>query len=730
MNAVDIDQWLTEQEASGAFVEILNDLLDAVPEGFDIQMDVWNVLPWSTKPGNRRQLNVCFDVIKHEALRLICKLWVLHTRLTTRACSHPGVQGRITAFKALSYVLGARGIKTLKTDDFNEAERWLSAKYAAGTAHRMARFLQAASDWLSTSFNMRLDYQNRLTHPVVHGRYGTEEGREDKLLPNEVIRDMLESRHRSDLIAMDRFYLPVFAIAVATGFRIGELATLPANCLLKIDGGLHLLHYPEKGGKPVPRPIHPMMAKVVEDAVNQLVEETSEAREVAKQLRKNPQPDWTRIVREPAAFRYFVAKWAHQWTANPNHLLINPNGAWHARRKCFIDAIGAYEAAGRYKSQAAKNLGVDRHTLANLIKTQEAARRGELEPVRNGKARRRKRTSWATDERVLSFSKLGQHCGMALIPQVYEVVRDIIDEAQALQLKGDVYPAPAVDKALEARSLRQVRLLLRDKSGQGILYQDEALLIVQKYALSEHRATKVDDFRSLTKVDISRWLRGVTGSYGTGNDQDSVFNRLGIIDPRTGEIAKFTSHDIRHWLNTIYQNGGLTEDQIALVFNRKYKKQNATYDQTSSKVRTARLKQAVRDKVAVGQVAESYNRIAEFSREDADDYLTAVLRMVNPMPHGVCTLDWATTPCPHHLSCFSCDDEKPCEHLLVEPTNEGTTSELKQVQREANGVVEAITMQGVEDSPTLDHHRRIRRNVGVILDQVRRVQEDSHEEDA
>ena len=729
MNAVDLTHWLAEQEASSAFLEICGDLLGVVPNGVDFQADVWNVMPWMTRIGNRRERNISFDAIRHRDLKLVCKLCVLHARLTDKSSSQSSVDGKRSAFVALSHVLGAREFKTLKTDDFKAAERWLNEKYSLGTAYSHAGHLQRASDWLSVTFGMRLDYKNRLPHPAVHGRYGTDQGREEKLVPNEIIRDMLQARHRDDLIAKDKFYLSVLAITIGAGFRVGEVATLPADCLLRINDKLHLLHRPEKGGKPVPRPIHPLLADVVEDAVGKLIDATSEARAVAKRLRMNPQLDWARILDDRAAFRYFTAKWAHEWTCDPNHSMINPDGAWHTKGKCFIDAIGAYEAAGRNKVQAAKALGMCRETLADLIKAQEAARRDELPPVCNAKNRGKARSSWDTDQRVISMKKLEEHCSAMLKASRRDVVQDIIDEAQALQLQGRVYPAPSLDEGLEERFQRQARPLLRDNNGNAILYQDEALLIIQKYALSDQRGTKEGDFTSLTEHSIARWLAGEGRSLGTGNNEDSVFGRLGIIDPRTGETAKFTTHDIRHWLNTIYQNGGLTEDQLALIFNRKYKKQNATYDQTGSKVRTDRLKKAVRDKVAVGQVAESYSLLAEFSREEAEDYLQAVLRMVNPMPHGVCTLDWSTAPCPHHLSCFSCNDEKPCEHLIVEPEHESTAKELERMQRESDLIVAAIASQGVDDSPTLDHFKRISRNVGVMLDQIRHISSEEGADD-
>lgn len=727
MSSAELESWLVEHEASSPFRALLDDMMERLPNELKFHQDEWNVISWVTKVGTAKVNNARFGKIKHEDLKCLCKLWVLYIRLTGSLNSKAGVDYRILVFEALSQVLGARSFKTLKTNDFHAAEGWLAKRYKS--PYRAAAFLQQASDWLTLNFNLRLDYNNRLSRPMDHGRNGTDEGRKEKLVPSEIIRDLFQAQHREGLIAKDRFFLSVLVITVGAGFRVGELATLPAQCLLKIDGKLHLLYHPLKGGKPIPRPIHPLLAAAVEDAIGRLIEQTKEARELAKKLRTCPQLDWTSILADREAFRYFTAKWAHDWTTNPNHLMINPAGAWYNKGNCFIDAIGLYEAAGRNKSQAAKNLGVSRLTFYDLMDAQESAKKGKLPSVRNGKSRGQVRSNWDTDLRVISILNLEGHCGTNFHESRRVIVRDILDQAQSLQLQGKAYPAPPHDLALEARFQRQVQPLLKDKKGNAILFQDEALLIVQKYALSEQRSTKEGDFSSITDSHISNWLSGQARSAGTGNSEDSVFSRLRIMDPRSGEIAQFTTHDIRHWLNTLYQNGGLTEDQIALIFNRRYQKQNATYDQTSNKVRVNRLKAAVRDKMAVGLVAETYGRIADYSREDAEDYLRAVLRMVNPMPHGVCMLDWATTPCPHHLSCFSSEEEKACEHLLIEPSHDATVEELDRIQREAQLTIEALKLQGVEQSPTMDHFKRIRRNIAIALEDVHVVRNKENSND-
>lgn len=719
MNTIDLSHWSIDHRASAAFADLSEALMQMLPPCTALDDDTWNVLPWVRSTRNSSVTNAYFAIIKHSDLRMLCKLWVLHARVARQTRSLAAVNYRIAAMGALSNVLGARPLASLKTDDFLAAERSLAAHYSS--SYRFAGYLQQAAQWLSISFNMRLEYRSRIRRSATFGRQGTDSGRVAKLIPISILRDLINARHRPDLIERDKFFLPVFTISVGTGFRIGELALLPHHCLIKMKGGLHLRHYPEKAGRAVPRPIHPLLAEVIEDAVADILKATGPAREIAKNMRAHPPLDWSNIFSDDNAVVYFTASWAHSWTTDPAHRMMNPDGAWHTKSGRFIDAIGALEAAGGNQSEAARRLGICRLTLSNLVAAQRLARQGRLSSVRNKKARGEQRRSWDTDQRVISMEKFQRYCGIHPPRRRRVIIQAIIDEAQKLQLQGRSFAAPISNPAIETRFRRHLEPLLRDRDGTPILHRDEALLIVQKYALSEQRTTVDGDFSSITDQSIQHWLGGEARSRGTRNAEDSVFSRLGIIDPRTGETAKFTIHDIRHWLNTIYQNGGLTEDQIALIFNRKYKAQNATYDQTTSKVRADRLKQAVRDKVVVGQVADSYSRLAEFSRDDAEDYLAAVLRMINPMPHGICTLDWATTPCPHHLSCFSCRDKLPCEHLIVDPSDKSTEAELGRMQREAGLVITAIHAQGVENSPTIDHFKRIRHNVGVTLDRMRGI---------
>lgn len=724
MNATELRQWLSEIPANTVLIDKVSPLLEELPQGASFQDDEWEVIDWLTRGVARRRSAILrFSGITHTELRSLTKLWVLDGRLKKKT-GKGTADSKINVLTVLAEVLGARPILTFKTDDFYQAEKLISERYGEGTAFRQSGYLEAASSWLGVSLGLSLDYQSRLTNPAVHGRYGTDEGRANKLVPDTVFRDLIAARHREELIAKDTFFLNVLAIQMATGFRISELMALPANCLLREGGHLQILHYPAKGGPPVPRPIHPSMKDVVDDAVEALFELTSDARAVAERMRSESGLDWSAIYADPEALRYFVAQWAHEWTRNPNHLMINPKGAWYNQGQCFVDAIGALEEVGGIKTKAARALGVDRSTFYMLLAAQEAAQRGELPAIANSRNKGQQRTSWDTDLRVVSFMNLEKHTSVLIPQKTRDVVRDILDEAQEAQLAGKVYAAPDHNQELEERFRFEMRPLLKTNEGKPVIYPYEALLVTQKYALSETRSTKADEFSVVGDRQFSSWLAGEARSRGTGNHEDSVFSRLEIIDPRNEEFVKFTTHDVRHWLNTIYQNGGLTEDQIALIFNRKHRQQNAVYDQTSNRERSERMKQAIRDKIAVGNATNTYSALAEFSRDEAEEYLAAVVRMVNPMPHGVCMLDWSTAPCPHNLSCFSCETEDPgpCEHLTVDPGNKEHVQELQRIAREADLIIDAIEVQGFEESPQIDHFKRVRTNVGVVLNRIPAVE--------
>ena len=421
--------------------------------------------------------------------------------------------------------------------------------------------------------------------------------------------------------------------------------------------------------------------------------------------------DWSKVLTDNHAFRYFTMLFIEEWLSNENHNLYNKSGSWSDARQCYIDVVGAISKNKGDKSATSRDLGIDRNTLNRLEKQQLAVLNGELLcTTTKGKTRH----NWDTDTRVVSFLRLEKHAGIGLKKSHRKIIRDLIEEAQQHQLKG-TKPEPLIkDAELEKCFNFKVTPVVIDDNNEVVLWPDEALFIILKNQLSDFHKTNENQYSLITSDGLSRWLTGVTRSRGSGNHEDSCFQRLNITDPKTGEIAKFTSHDVRHWLNTVYAQGGLSEQLISLIFNRD-PNSNHTYDQTPIARRVDILRQAIEDGHTFGHMEETYQRlIAEGSRELAEEYLRSSTLMATLMPHGQCTLNWMLAPCPHSLSCLAAHEQTqggPCNHLHVDLDDKDQVRELERMRDDA----EVATDLMPQTAPQHHHFTTVKINIDSIL---------------
>ncbi|MDA8428098.1 MAG: hypothetical protein M0T70_02475 [Geobacteraceae bacterium] len=695
---------LKEFPVSKSLTELLPDFEGQLPEGARFDDDVWDILSWKNRKGNARYKNLDFTGINSDDLKVLAKTFVLHSRLTKRIGAE-AAYNYILTIKYLDKCVLGKSAQKLVSQDFYRTETYIAE--TSGAPHKSCNFLFVFGEWLNAKIGLPVSYTPGIVEVYKHGRRASEEGRQKKLINTLIIRDMIEANARTDLLPKDKFYLAVFTIFVATGFRINELATLPKNCLEERDGTYSLRYVAEKVRRLEARFIPLDMVPAVQSAIEHIIEITEPGREAVQALKENPGLDWVGILSDPVATEYFVKKYCHEWTSQPQNLMINPDGVWLEKERRIIDIISEVEKAGS-KSAAARALGIDRATVDGLLVAQHNARQGLL-PRKIASRGRDLRTDWDTDGRVVSYMKFMKHCNILLPPEYRDKFRQYVDEAQAMQLEGKIYPAPAPQPMLEEKYRRRIRPVIEDFDGNSLLEPEDALFIIPRYAFSDARPTMDEDYRLITDKAVSRWFSGEGRSHGTKNQEDSCFSRLGIFDPETNEPAKFTSHDIRHWLNTTYAEGHMSEQTISLIFSRKAGS-NHTYDQTSKYKRLENIRQAIRDGESFGHVAENYHRLATFSRDDAEQYLLAATRMVSIMPHGNCSLSWGMEACPHHLSCFSGCGDGCCEHFSIDMSNEEQISEVRRIEREAE-----LTMEFMGEGIQFEHFSRIKRNIEMLL---------------
>lgn len=132
----------------------------------------------------------------------------------------------------------------------------------------------------------------------------------------------------------------------------------------------------------------------------------------------------------------------------------------------------------------------------------------------------------------------------------------------------------------------------------GLKYSD-ALFVFRVNELGAQRATYRCMIEPLSINQINGGLGG-RAKHGFG----SIFTRLGFTEP-DGSAIKITTHQFRHYLNTLAQAGGMSQLDIAKWSGRKDIRQNAAYDH----VTPDQMLQKIRD--AVGDESQMFGPLAE-----------------------------------------------------------------------------------------------------------------------
>ncbi|MGR3992085.1 hypothetical protein [Pseudomonas sp. 1121_17] len=198
--------------------------------------------------------------------------------------------------------------------------------------------------------------------------------------------------------------------------------------------------------------------------------------------------------------------------------------------------------------------------------------------------------------------------------------------------------------------------------------------------------------RRVTLVDINRAL---------GNDEKypSIFSRRSLTES-DGTPIRLTSHQPRHWRNTIYDLTGMSDVQQALALGRKRLDQNVYYQHTSIEENTAAhqeflafnshheridfLHTGIRDKRIQGALTDSYHALlSDKGTATAEAFLTVHATALHVTPFGGCIHDFSQAPCPKHLQCWN-----GCSHLHLM----GTPSERANLVKQAENLTTAITI--------------------------------------
>ena len=181
----------------------------------------------------------------------------------------------------------------------------------------------------------------------------------------------------------------------------------------------------------------------------------------------------------------------------------------------------------------------------------------------------------------------------------------------------------------------------------GLNYS-EMLCVVRKNTLHRERAT----FRCvLEKLVQSQVADALTG--GESKAAWSIFTRFGFFE-EDGSPIQITSHQFRHYLNTLAQMGGLSQLDIAKWSGRADVRQNSAYDHESSRdiveyVRTI----SSEEYKPVGPLA----RLKSTTLLPRDEFARLKIPTAHTTEFGYCIHDFTMTPCQIHRDCLNCDEQ-------------------------------------------------------------------------
>lgn len=132
----------------------------------------------------------------------------------------------------------------------------------------------------------------------------------------------------------------------------------------------------------------------------------------------------------------------------------------------------------------------------------------------------------------------------------------------------------------------------------------------------------------------------------------SVFTRLGFFES-DGGVIKITTHQFRHYLNTLAQAGGLSQLDIAKWSSRVDVRQNVYYDHVTPDQMLCKIREAV------GNESLMFGPLAELPKKvliPRDEFSRLRIPTAHTTDFGYCVHDYTMSPCELHRDCIHCED--------------------------------------------------------------------------
>lgn len=544
------------------------------------------------------------------------------------------------------------------------------------------------------------------------------------LRSKDAIRNNLEDRKRAEKLPSNRAFWELVRIVMTeqpqtfldelrfaglrlmlvTGFRIGEVATLPfdwrrertyhtasgskPSALGGIDRSLMIRHFAEKqnteGGSSlnlreaiqhVPR----MFEELVQETLDRVTELTAPLR-----LTLRLQTQTGRILPQfrPDQFVPLLHLYPYL-SGNPFWMSFDDAERREWINRCRLDLSGAsfdelFRAQVSDLASGSRAVSPTAYVFFNRMKRHGSSSRTLYMRNANGAALGvHERMRWG--ETYLNISELESY--------LLQSTKTKISDTEPLRVDGEPLDA------------------------------DELLFIHPKRSIAEERNEGICDvtrYSAIRRPD-SGFLEVALGDFDAN---ETIFARYGRTDD--DRALSLRSHSLRHLQNNELFRLGVADSIITKRFDRTSVRQSHEYDHRSLAEelaslelppevefalgeKTATVLKMIQTGKASGPIVDDFKRIQlEEGDEAAFEFLRAEADGFHATPYGTCVSSFTVSPCPKHLQCFD-----GCRHL--------TSSERPEVKKNLIAL-EIKLLAAVEDGAA-----RCTKTIGAA-NQVRHAQ--------
>lgn len=653
--------------------------------------DVWDVT--SSMTGVHRS-NIFYSRYEHkedgtlttrgrtplsEPVKTFTKSYLTYLRANGHALNVSKLSNVLAAlrFLELAYRMRFEGVPLYKFNGelFQATVPLIMENSVAGRAALIGRLMQQIVDFINDKklTEVPVAWKNPFKVPPHYDKLVGEQGdiaRAKKLPSRTAIEGICKLFHQthSGEIKDEKAKLvtAICAILMAAPSRVNEL--LLASCNIEVENfssanaGYKLRWYPEKGGAPLTKEVPSAMVDTVKLALNTLKKSSKQGRKVAKWYENNPTgiyyyPDVAHLAKRRLLTKKQVMRIYYGRQVAPNAM----EGLFARHGMECVNKASLRKYNGRTPNFYRRE---EVEVVLDMTFDGEIASR-ELVSINNILA-----TMKAQGHKKVERGALLNRVNRLGLRQVDLEGYDL-DESFPIAL----YRRDDLEKAI--RSLLPPHFPYFD-TRKTIRFSDMLFVQSNNETLFNVGAGCRAMFYLYTFSILVVQLTGKVGA-------KSIFERHGIVE-LDGSHVRLTTHQFRHWINTLLQTAGLSEVDIALLSGRKDVRQNKVYNHLTSEQRVELLRTSL---------MENQDQLEGYVVSDAVIPMTKVEYAAQKIPavhltdFGACFHDYSQEPCQLHRDCLMCND-----HVCIKGDAEAERrldEKLKETQRLLNEAKDAMT---------------------------------------